>query len=86
MIRKRRNRKYINAGWRAVFNPDNLEVAENAESYAIVLPPPNVTGTLHMGHALNATIQDILIRRKRMQGFRTLWLPALTTPASPHRM
>ena len=57
------------------FNPDNLEVAENVESYTIVLPPPNVTGSLHMGHALNATVQDILIRRKRMQGFRTLWLP-----------
>ena len=43
--------------------------------YTIVIPPPNVTGSLHMGHALNNTIQDILIRRSRMQGFSTLWLP-----------
>jgi valyl-tRNA synthetase len=43
--------------------------------YAIVIPPPNVTAALHMGHALNNTLQDILIRRKRMQGFNTLWMP-----------
>ncbi|MCD4726635.1 MAG: valine--tRNA ligase [Pirellulales bacterium] len=45
------------------------------EPYAIVIPPPNVTGALHLGHALNNTLQDILIRMKRMQGFETLWLP-----------
>ncbi|PIR57749.1 MAG: valine--tRNA ligase [Parcubacteria group bacterium CG10_big_fil_rev_8_21_14_0_10_38_31] len=45
------------------------------KSYTIVLPPPNVTGALHMGHALNSTIQDILIRKKRMEGYKTLWLP-----------
>ncbi|MBN1394429.1 MAG: valine--tRNA ligase [Pirellulales bacterium] len=43
--------------------------------YTIVIPPPNVTGALHLGHALNNTLQDILIRMKRMQGFETLWLP-----------
>jgi len=48
---------------------------KNAESYCIMMPPPNVTGKLHMGHALDDTIQDILIRFKRMQGFNTLWLP-----------
>ena len=48
---------------------------KNAESYCIMMPPPNVTGKLHMGHALDGTIQDILIRFKRMQGFNTLWLP-----------
>jgi valyl-tRNA synthetase len=53
------------------FNPDNLE----GEPYTIILPPPNVTGTLHVGHALTATIQDILIRYKRMNGYKTLWLP-----------
>jgi valyl-tRNA synthetase len=53
------------------FNPDNLK----GEPYTIILPPPNVTGTLHNGHALMATIEDILIRYKRMQGFKTLWLP-----------
>src|SRR5438874_2598585 len=45
------------------------------EPYCIVLPPPNVTGALHMGHALDHTLQDILIRRARMQGFEALWLP-----------
>ena len=45
------------------------------EAYCIMMPPPNVTGKLHMGHALDGTIQDILIRFKRMKGYRTLWLP-----------
>lgn len=45
------------------------------EAYSIVIPPPNVTGILHMGHALNNTVQDVLIRYKRMNGFETLWLP-----------
>ena len=45
------------------------------EAYCIMMPPPNVTGKLHMGHALDGTLQDILIRYKRMKGFRTLWLP-----------
>lgn len=47
----------------------------DAKPFTIILPPPNVTGVLHMGHAMMLTIQDILIRYKRMQGFRTLWLP-----------
>ncbi len=46
-----------------------------AEPYSVVIPPPNVTGILHMGHALNQTIQDILVRWRRMQGRNTLWLP-----------
>ncbi|HJJ04973.1 MAG TPA: valine--tRNA ligase [Clostridiaceae bacterium] len=59
---------------------------EGAKSYCIVMPPPNVTGKLHMGHALDAAIQDFLIRYKRMQGFNTLWVPgtdhsALSTEA-----
>ncbi len=45
------------------------------KSYTIVIPPPNVTGILHMGHALNNTLQDIIIRYKRMKGFETLWMP-----------
>ena len=48
---------------------------KNKESYCIMMPPPNVTGKLHMGHALDGTLQDILIRFKRMQGYNTLWLP-----------
>ena len=43
--------------------------------FTIVIPPPNVTGQLHMGHALDETMQDILIRYKRMQGFSALWVP-----------
>lgn len=56
------------------FNPDNLP-NQNGEPYTIVLPPPNVTGTLHLGHAFEDTIQDILIRFRRMQGRKALWLP-----------
>ncbi|MGM0378378.1 MAG: valine--tRNA ligase [Bacillota bacterium] len=50
-------------------------VNEDKESFSIVLPPPNITGQLHMGHALDHTLQDVIIRYKRMQGFETLWLP-----------
>ena len=49
----------------------------NREPYCIVLPPPNVTGALHMGHALNGTIQDALIRKARMKGYEALWLPGV---------
>ncbi|MDD6478820.1 MAG: valine--tRNA ligase, partial [Oscillospiraceae bacterium] len=48
---------------------------EGKDTYTIVIPPPNITGQLHMGHALDNTLQDILIRFKRMQGFDTLWVP-----------
>ena len=48
---------------------------KESEAYSIMMPPPNVTGKLHMGHALDGTIQDILIRYKRMNGFNSLWLP-----------
>lgn len=56
------------------FNPE-LNENPHAEKYSIVIPPPNVTGSLHMGHALQHTLMDVLTRRKRMQGFKTLWLP-----------
>jgi len=46
-------------------------------SFVIMMPPPNVTGSLHMGHMLNQTVQDAIVRRKRMQGFNTLWLPGM---------
>jgi valyl-tRNA synthetase len=55
-----------------VFAP---EINPDGEPFCIVIPPPNVTGSLHMGHALDQTIQDVIIRRKRMQGFAALWLP-----------
>ncbi|WP_459549726.1 valine--tRNA ligase [Nocardia sp. X0981] len=51
--------------------------ASSAPAYSIVLPPPNVTGTLHMGHALDHTLMDTLARRKRMQGYEVLWLPGM---------
>ncbi|MDR3611573.1 MAG: valine--tRNA ligase [Ignavibacteriaceae bacterium] len=51
------------------------EVDESKKPYTIVIPPPNVTGHLHMGHILNNTIQDIFIRTKRMQGFNSCWIP-----------
>ncbi len=56
------------------FNPDNLPGVRK-DAYTIILPPPNVTGTLHTGHAIMLAIQDTLIRYKRMQGYKTLWLP-----------
>ncbi|MBN1354516.1 MAG: valine--tRNA ligase [Candidatus Omnitrophica bacterium] len=53
----------------------HAEVNSEKKPYTIVIPPPNITGILHMGHALNNTIQDIYIRFKRMQGYETLWMP-----------
>ena len=54
------------------FTPDK---EPDKQPYTIVIPPPNITGQLHMGHALDETLQDILIRTKRMQGIPALWLP-----------
>ncbi|MBV7274585.1 valine--tRNA ligase [Clostridiaceae bacterium UIB06] len=65
-------RIYKNWEEKGYFTP---EVDENKTPYTIVLPPPNITGKLHLGHALDDTIQDIIIRTKRMQGYSTLWLP-----------
>ena len=58
------NKKYFHA-----------EVDHNKKPFTIVIPPPNITGQLHMGHALDNTMQDILIRFKRMQGYNALWQP-----------
>jgi valyl-tRNA synthetase len=60
---------WVSAG---VFAP-----TKDGEPFSIVIPPPNVTGSLHVGHALDHTIQDTLIRRRRMQGYSTLWLPGM---------
>ncbi len=61
------------------FNPDRMvedgHTEKDAEPYSIVLPPPNVTGRLHMGHALMLAVEDVFVRAKRMQGYRTLWIP-----------
>lgn len=56
------------------FNPDNLK-GERPNAFSIVLPPPNVTGTLHTGSAIMLAIQDTIVRFKRMQGYKTLWIP-----------
>ena len=63
--------KWVDAGY---FTAD---AASNKEAFSIVLPPPNVTGVLHIGHALDQTLQDCLSRMKRMQGFEVLWLPGM---------
>ena len=66
------NRIYQEWEEKGYFKPS---MDKTKESYCIMMPPPNVTGKLHMGHALDDTIQDILIRFKRMHGYNTLWLP-----------
>ncbi|MBC7229008.1 MAG: valine--tRNA ligase [Actinobacteria bacterium] len=53
----------------------HAEVNPGREPFTIVIPPPNVTGSLHLGHALNNSLQDFIVRRRRMQGYETLWLP-----------
>ena len=53
------------------------DAASDKPPFTIVIPPPNVTGSLHVGHALDHTTQDALVRRKRMQGFEALWLPGM---------
>ncbi len=63
--------KWVEAGY---FTAD---AASSKEAFSIVLPPPNVTGVLHIGHALDQTLQDCLSRMKRMQGFEVLWLPGM---------
>lgn len=63
----------------SIFNPDVLEraglVDASKKPFSIILPPPNVTGTLHLGHSLMVTISDILVRKARMDGRKTLWIP-----------
>ncbi len=66
------DRIYQNWCDKGYFTPD---VKNPAPAFSVVIPPPNVTGQLHMGHALDETLQDILVRYKRMQGFNTLWVP-----------
>jgi valyl-tRNA synthetase len=64
---------------RATFREENKCFAAtmdpNKPNYSIVMPPPNVTGILHIGHVLNTSIQDVLVRRKRMSGYNTLRMP-----------
>lgn len=70
--------KEVEAKWTKYWFDEHcfdLDIQEDRPSFAIALPPPNITGNLHMGHALNGTLQDLLIRWKRMQGFNVLWQP-----------
>ncbi len=74
------NPKGVEEKWYNYWTAGNYFVADPAsgkEPYSIVIPPPNVTGSLHMGHALNATLQDILVRWKRMSGYDALWVPGM---------
>jgi valyl-tRNA synthetase len=78
MLEKRYNPKEIENKWYDFWLENEYFKAEEKSekpSYCIVIPPPNVTGSLHIGHALDITLQDIMIRWKRMSGFNTLWLP-----------
>jgi len=70
-VEQPRYERWASAGY---FQADTVS---DRPSYCIVIPPPNVTGSLHVGHALDHTIQDALIRRRRMQGYETLWLPGM---------
>jgi valyl-tRNA synthetase len=72
-VEARRYEHWEKAGY---FTPEAQENPD-APSFSIVLPPPNVTGSLHIGHALDHTLMDTLTRRRRMQGYRTLWLPGM---------
>ncbi len=60
-----------------MFGADPADVSAAAPAFSIVIPPPNVTGSLHIGHALDHTLMDALIRRRRMQGYTALWLPGM---------
>ena len=72
------NPKDVEKKWYSYWEEKNYFYADNTSKgsrFSIVIPPPNVTGSLHMGHALQHTLHDILVRWKRMSGYNTLWLP-----------
>lgn len=79
-IPKAYNPKEAESKWYSYWESHNLyhsEVDENKTPYTIVIPPPNITGILHIGHILNNTLQDIYIRYKRMMGFNACWVPGI---------
>jgi valyl-tRNA synthetase len=79
-LEKSYNPKGVELKWYEYWMSGNYFVADpgsKAEAFSIVIPPPNVTGSLHMGHALNTTLQDILVRWKRMKGCNVLWIPGM---------
>ena len=69
--------KKIEKKWYSYWMKNNFfsSIPDERDPYTIVIPPPNVTGVLHMGHMLNNTLQDIIIRRARMQGYNACWVP-----------
>src|SRR6185503_5078176 len=70
--------KTVDAKWSDIWVKENLFHAQpnkKKEAFTVVIPPPNVTGILHMGHALNNTLQDIIVRYKRMNNFEACWMP-----------
>ena len=71
----------VESRWQELWEAEGLYAAgagaTREESYVICVPPPNVTGDLHLGHALNGAIQDVLVRWHRMRGYRTLWQPGV---------
>ena len=77
MMDKHYDSKAAEAKWYDIWEKSGFfhQEPDGRKPYSVVIPPPNVTGILHMGHALNQTIQDILVRWRRMQGRNTLWLP-----------
>jgi valyl-tRNA synthetase len=79
-IPKTYNAKEVEARWYGWWEAQGYFRADAASArpaFVIVMPPPNVTGSLHMGHMLNNTVHDVIVRRKRMMGFNTLWLPGI---------
>ena len=76
-IQTKYSASYVEDKWYSYWMEHNYfkSVPDEREPYTIVIPPPNVTGVLHMGHMLNNTIQDVLIRRARLQGKNACWVP-----------
>ncbi len=76
-ISKNYNPKELEAKWYKYWLDNELFTSkpDSRKAYTMVAPPPNITGSLHLGHALNNTFQDIVIRHKRLQGYNTLWVP-----------
>ena len=78
VLAKTYNPKEVEERWYKYWEENDLfkaNVRSDKPPFSIVIPPPNVTGSLHMGHALNNTLQDILCRYKRMKGYNVLWQP-----------
>lgn len=79
-ISKRYNPQEIEEKWYDIWMDEDdfkADASSPKEPYCILIPPPNITGSLHLGHTLNSTIQDILIRKARMEGYEALWIPGM---------